>query len=453
MASSAPRQGLAFAYVTTLFFIWGAVTSVNDILIPAVKSIFTLSDTEAFLTQFAFFMAYGIVSLPAAAFVARRGAANAIVTALAIMVLGCLIVPVATTFRAYPLVLLALFVIAAGITLLQVSANPLSAVLGPPQGAHFRLVLSQAFNSLGTVVGPYLAARTLLSGGLFEGGAPTEAKVAESLGKIDIAYAFVAMVIVALALFIWTARHRLTAAAPRAEVASHISEAFRSKWAVLGALAIFTYVGAEVSIGSALVNFLEQPNVLGMSAEAAGKCVSVYWLCAMIGRFAGSALLRVVRADRLLVTCAGVAVILCLSILSPAVGTILSPVLSLIAAVLAPLVRWWAQEPIASSGIGPVIGLTAISIGLFNSIMFPVIFTLTIQRSTAAASATSGLLCMAIVGGALVPLLFAQVADASGSRFVAFIVPMLCYAFVAAFALVAGRARIVSDDAAPIGAH
>jgi MFS transporter, FHS family, L-fucose permease len=453
VAASAPRKGMAFAYVTTLFFIWGAITSVNDILLPAVKSIFTLSDTEAFLTQFAFFLAYGIVSLPAAAFAARRGAAGSIVTALGIMVVGCLIVPLATAMRAYPLVLVALFVIASGITLLQVAANPLSAVLGPPESAHFRLVLSQAFNSLGTVIGPYLAARTLLSGGLFDGGQPTQEKIAASLAKIDIAYAFIAVVIVALALFIWAARKRITAAAPPAELGGRISEAFRSPWAVLGACAIFVYVGAEVSIGSALVNFLEQPNVFAISAEAAGKCVSVYWLCAMIGRFAGSALLRVVRADRLLAICSALAAILCLSILSPAVGAALSPLLQLIATILAPLVRWWSQEPITAGSAGAVIGLTAISIGLFNSIMFPVIFTLTIQRSTASSSATSGLLCMAIVGGALVPLLFAQVADVSASRFVAFVVPMLCYLLVTAFSIGAGRARIVAGDVTPVGSH
>ena len=214
MATSAPRQGLAFVYVTTLFFIWGAVTSVNDVLIPTVKEIFTLTDTQSFLTQFAFFMAYGIVSLPAAAIVSRLGSARSIIVALAVMVIGCLLMPLATHLRTYTIVLIALFVIASGITLLQVAANPLSAVLGPPARSHFRLVLSQAFNSLGTVVGPYLAAHTLLQGGLFGGGEPTEAKIAESLGRIDIAYYFIAAVIVLLAAFLFSVRHRITSAAP-----------------------------------------------------------------------------------------------------------------------------------------------------------------------------------------------------------------------------------------------
>ena len=194
------RTKAAFSYVTMLFFIWGAVTSINDVLLPAVKSIFQLTTTEAFLTQFAFFMAYGVVSLPGAAVVARYGAARSIVIALGIMVVGCLMMPLATSLRTYSIVLAALFVIASGITLLQVAANPLSAVLGAPERSHFRLVLSQAFNSLGTVVAPILAAETLLQGGLFDGtGVASEAKIAASLGRIDIAYVFIAVVIVALA--------------------------------------------------------------------------------------------------------------------------------------------------------------------------------------------------------------------------------------------------------------
>ena len=417
------RQGArtAFAYVTALFFIWGAVTSVNDVLIPAVKSIFALSDTESFLTQFAFFMAYGVVSLPAAAIVGRMDPARAITVALGVMVVGCLLMPVATAVRAYPIVLVALFVIASGITLLQVAANPLSAVLGAPERSHFRLVLSQAFNSLGTVVGPFLAAHTLLQGGLFDGGAPTEAKIAESLGRIDIAYFFVAAVIVLLAIFIHRARARIIAAAPPVEVGASVTAAFHSRWALLGAAAIFLYVGAEVSIGSTLVNFLEQPDVLAVTAVRAGSLVSLYWLGAMVGRFVGSALLTRVPASTLLTAVAAVAAVLCL---------------------------------VVSQSSGPSAGWLAIGIGLFNAIMFPVIFTLTIERSTAPAPATSGLLCMAIVGGALVPLVFAQVADATGSRFTGFLVPMACYLLITAFALAAGRVRARIDQVGrPSAAH
>lgn len=420
MASSAPRQGLAFVYVTTLFFIWGAVTSVNDILLPAVKEIFTLTDTQGFLTQFAFFMAYFVVSLPAAAVDQKLGSARSIILALGIMVFGCLLMPVATHVRSYSVVLVALFVIASGITLLQVAANPLSAVLGPPEKSHFRLVLSQAFNSLGTVVGPYLAAHTLLQGGLFDGGAPTEAKIVESLGRIDVAYYFVAAVIVLLAIFLFTARDRITSAAPNLEGnGGGVGQALGSKWALLGAGAIFLYVGAEVSIGSTMVNFLEQPNILAIVAADAGKLVSLYWLGAMIGRFVGSGLLTVVPAGRLLMLVAGVAALLCLTV---------------------------------SQIQGHPAAVIAISIGLFNSIMFPVIFTLTLERSTAPAPATSGLLCMAIVGGALMPLVFAKVADLS-TRSTAFLVPMTCYVLITLFALAAGRARIVQEADPAVSSH
>lgn len=421
MASSAPRQGLAFVYVTTLFFIWGAVTSVNDVLIPAVKEIFTLTDTQGFLTQFAFFMAYFIVSLPAAAVDQKLGSARSIILALGIMVVGCLLMPVATHVRSYSIVLVALFVIASGITLLQVAANPLSAVLGPPEKSHFRLVLSQAFNSLGTVVGPYLAAHTLLQGGLFDGGAPTEAKIVESLGRIDVAYYFIAAVIVLLAIFLFSVRDRITSAAPNLEGGGGgIGQALGAKWALLGAAAIFLYVGAEVSIGSTMVNFLEQPNILGIAAAEAGKLVSLYWLGAMIGRFIGSGLLTRIPAGLLLTIVAGAAAILCL---------------------------------IVSQISGHPAAMLAISIGLFNSIMFPVIFTLTLERSTAPAPATSGLLCMAIVGGALMPLVFAKVADMTASRSTAFLVPMACYVLITLFALAAGRARIVQEADPAVSSH
>ncbi|HWW12436.1 MAG TPA: glucose/galactose MFS transporter, partial [Brevundimonas sp.] len=168
--TSAKGLGTAFAYVTTLFFAWGFATSLIDPLIAAVKGVFELNFTEALLTQFAWFTAYGIVSLPAAAVLAKLGYAKSIVGALAVMVLGALIVPLSTVFDFYPGVLVALFVIAAGVTLLQVAANPLAASLGPAKSSHFRLVLSQAFNSLGTVVGPLLGATVMLSGGIFAVG-------------------------------------------------------------------------------------------------------------------------------------------------------------------------------------------------------------------------------------------------------------------------------------------
>ncbi|MBO9581384.1 MAG: sugar MFS transporter [Sphingobium sp.] len=398
----------AFAYITVLFFIWGAVTSVNDVLIPAVKQIFSLTDTESFLTQFAFFMAYGIMSLPAAALLGRLGSSKSIVLALVVMVVGCLLMPMATEVRTYAIALIALFVIASGITLLQVAANPLSAALGPPERSHFRLVLSQTFNSLGTVLGPYLAAHTLLQGGLFEAGPVTEAKIAYSLSRIDLAYGFIAAVIVVLAILIWRKRALIEGASPKIERQGSIVQALSDRWALFGALAIFLYVGAEVSIGSAMVNFLEQDNVMAISAVAAGSLVSFYWGGAMVGRICGTFLLLRFPAGTLLGAFAMGAALLCLAV---------------------------------SSLSGPAAGYAAISVGLFNSIMFPVIFSLTIERSSAPSSATSGLLCVAIVGGALVPLAFAHVVDATGSRFDAFFVPLACYLVIAIFGFAAWRAQ------------
>lgn len=396
----------AFAYVTVLFFIWGVVTAVNDVLIPAVKQIFSMTDTESFLTQFAFFMAYGIVSLPAAALLGRLGPSKSIVLALATMVVGCLLMPLATELRTYEVALVALFVIASGITLLQVAANPLSVALGSPERSHFRLVLSQTFNSFGTVVGPYLAAHTLLQGGLFEGGEVTEEKIAYSLSRIDLAYGFIAAVIVVLAVLIWRKRSLIENANVQIEAGGSLTQALSDRWALFGALAIFLYVGAEVSIGSTMVNFLEQSDVMAISAVAAGTMVSFYWGGAMVGRLCGTFLLLRLPAGPLLGVFALSAAMLCLAV----------------------------------SGLtGPAAGYAAISVGLFNSIMFPVIFSLTIERSRASSASTSGLLCVAIVGGALVPLVFARVADMS-SRFEAFFVPLACYLVIAVFGLLAWRA-------------
>jgi MFS transporter, FHS family, L-fucose permease len=406
-------QRVAFASITTLFFAWGFITVSVDPLIAALKAIFSLSYAEVMLTQFAFFMAYGVVSLPAAALIRRIGYTSAIVVALAVMIAGCLIVPLATHFETFAIVLVALFVIAAGITILQVAANPLAAALGPPQRSHFRLTLVQAFNSLGTAIAPFLVSSLLLAGGIFAvtGVAPaTAAQRAESLRNIDLAFVIIAVLIAVLAAFIWSVRGRLKAAAPQlsgSEDAS-IGAALRSPWALLGAAGIFLYVGAEVSIGSLMTNFLHQDDVFAISLERAGKLVSLYWGGAMLGRFLGSALLTRVRAGRLLGLAAACAALLCV------------------------LVRF-------TPGAGA--GVAALAVGLVNSIMFPVIFTLTLERSTASRAATSGLLCMAIVGGAFLPRLSGHIADVASLR-AAYVVPLLAYLGISAFGFAAsGRLR------------
>jgi FHS family L-fucose permease-like MFS transporter len=408
----------AFASITTLFFAWGFITVTVDPLIAAMKSIFQLSYAEVMLTQFAFFMAYGVISLPAAALLRRLGYARSILTALGIMIAGCLWVPCATAIGTFAQVLVALFIIASGITILQVAANPLAAALGPPERSHFRLTLSQAFNSLGTAIAPYLASSVLLAGGIFtvHAGAITAAQRTTSLHHIDLAFLGVAALIALLALFIASVRGKLNlpqSAPQHASVHAHASapatgslrEALRSRWAVLGAAAIFLYVGAEVSIGSAMAIFLHRPDVFDIPLEQAGKWVSLYWGGAMVGRFIGSGLLRRLRAPVLLAGTAAIAAALCLTV---------------------------------SHAPGALAGWAALAVGLFNSIMFPVIFTLTLERSSASNAETSGLLCMAIVGGAVLPVIVGQVADATGLRS-AYLVPMLAYLCICAFGIGAIR--------------
>jgi MFS transporter, FHS family, L-fucose permease len=408
----AAAQRGAFASITTLFFAWGFITASIDPLIAALKAIFSLSYREASLTPFAFFIAYGVVSLPAAAIVRRAGYPASIVLALLIMIAGCLLIPVATHFETFAIVLVALFIIASGITILQVAANPLAAELGPPAGAHFRLTFSQAFNSLGTTIAPFLIASLVLAGGLFAavpGAVATAAQRAESLRHIDTAFFGIAVLIALLAFFIWRVRARLEAASPLLAQGEDdsIGRALRSRWALLGALAIFLYVGAEVSIGSYLTNFLNQPDVFDVPLEKAGRLVSFYWGGAMVGRFIGSALLRRVSAGRLLGVAAACAAILCLIVR------------------LAP---------------GEMAGVAALSVGLMNSIMFPVIFTLTLERSSASESATSGLLCMAITGGAVLPSITAHIADAMSNLRPSYVVPLSAYLCISVFGFAAARA-------------
>jgi FHS family L-fucose permease-like MFS transporter len=436
------QAGAAFAIVTTLFFAWGFITSLVDPLVAAVKGIFTLTNFQAQASASAFFLAYFVMSLPAAALVARLRATSAVLLALITMVAGCLVMLGAANIGSYWLVLLGLFVLASGITVLQVAANPLAAALGRPERSHFRLVLSQTFNSFGTFLGPLLGAHLFLKGVEVKGGAALDPAIrAQALAGIDQAYLWLSGLLALLALFFWLGRGRVAAAAPAPAVGGGITTAFASRWALFGAAAIFLYVGAEVAIGTQMALLLnsdavwgqsEAPfgvplvgwlmgsdGVPGVSLQEAGKAVALYWGGAMIGRAIGSSLLTRVRAHRLLGLFTAIACAMCLYVV--AVG-------------------------------GVSAGFVALSIGLFNSIMFPVIFTLTLERSTAGTEATSGLLCTAIVGGALVPLLVGQLSDANGYT-AALVVPAACYALLCGFALAAGRAAIVQRQGDTVSIH
>jgi len=424
------RRGETAAYiiVTCLFFAWGFITSLIDPLVAAVKGIFSLSDLEAQLSASAFFIAYGVMSFPAAVLLARRKAVPTVLIALAMMVGGCLLMLFAANIAQYPLVLLGLFVLASGITILQVAANPLAAALGKPEGSHFRLTFSQSFNSFGTFIGPYLGSVLFLKGiEVKQGTVITEAARAGSLAGIDRAFFWIAGLIILVAALIWAGRKIISAAAPpppaetaRKGIAATFREAVSSRWALLGGAAIFLYVGAEVAIGTQMALFLNSDNIWGISLQDAGKLVSLYWGGAMVGRLIGSALLTRVSAPRLLAVFTGMASAMCLYVF--AVGGISA-------------------------------GYVALAIGLFNSIMFPVIFTITLERSTASAEATSGFLCFSIIGGAAIPPLVGFVSGHS-SYAAAFIVPALCYAVLCAFALAARGAKVrLGDETAAATIH
>jgi FHS family L-fucose permease-like MFS transporter len=392
---------LAFAAVTTLFFAWGFITSNNDPLIVALRAAFSLNYTEALFTQIVFFIAYGLLSLPAAWLTSRIGPVDMILGSLALMAGGCLLVVVSTNFIAFAPILAALFVLAAGFTALQVAANPLAADLGAPQRSHFRLNFAQAFNSLGVVVGVHFGSLVMLGDPVLDVGDRDAL-----LGAVDHAFLIMASLLIALLIFFVSVRGFLirTAAHRSPPKPDRMFAAMRSRWAVFGATAIGLYVGAEVSIGSIMINFLNRPNVLDLSfEEAGGHLANFYWGGALCGRIVGTLLLTRVRASWLLAACAISAVLLC--------GVVLTM-------------------------DGRVAGYSALAVGVFNSIMFPTIFSLTLERSGVSQSSTSGLLCLAIFGGALLPIAVGTIADTYGLGN-SFIVPLGAYAFIALFAIAA----------------
>ena len=405
------------ALVISLFFIWGGATSLNDILIPKLKGLFQLSYTQAMLIQFAFFTAYAVISLPAGALVARLGYGGGLVVGLVTMAVGCaLFVPAAST-ATYGLFLGALFVLAGGITILQVAANPLIDRLGSPRTAASRLTFAQAFNSLGTTIMPYLGARLIL-GSISRtdpsrlSGAALDAFRAQEAAVIGQAYLGIAVVLVLIALVFWLQRRLLGAAQAAAGVSGALALLARPRLG-FGVLAIFLYVGAEVTIGSFLVNYLMQPRVLGLDQQSAGELIPFYWGGAMVGRFFGAGLLRMASPGKVL-ACAAVG----------AGGLALASALS----------------------GGQVAAGALLAVGLMNSIMFPTIFSLALEGLGERTPQGSGLLCMAIVGGALVPELSGKVADLT-SLSVALAVPALCYAVIALYGWLSRRpgAALVQD--------
>ena len=443
--------GLALMFITALFFIWAFVTNLIDPLVKSMKIIYTLSDFETQLNQFAFFIAYGVMSIPAAWYLSRRGYANSIILGLVGVVAGCLVAWSTSLSHSFVTVLIGLFVAASGITLLQVAANPLIASMGDQKSSHFRLNFSQAFNSLGAYVGGIFGATYLLKGDLFAKDAVlTDALKTEGLSFVTEVYFLIAVALAAFILAVYLVHKTISAHAPA--IPDHVESplsALRSRWANLGAVAIFLYVGAEVCVISGMIFFLEQPQILDIPSQIAGYIAPIFMLLAMIGRFGGSVLLRRIAATTMLGLVAAAASILCLVVMATyaTAATPLGGTVTLPGSFVAPLT------------LGFVPALAAIFLGLFNSIMFPTIFTLTLERSSAPASATSGLMCMAICGGGFISILYGAVIDSLagsfpvGARSLAFVVPLGCYLYVLWFARAARYAPTHAIDEGVSAGH
>ncbi|RBP49745.1 sugar MFS transporter [Arenicella xantha] len=372
--------------LATLFFMWGFLTSLNDILIPYFKKLFELNYTQALLIQFCFFAAYGVCSIPSGTLVKRIGYQRGAVIGLTIAAVGCFLFVPAANQLSYNLFLGALFVLAAGITLLQVSANPYVAQLGPAATAPRRLTLTQAFNSLGAFLGPKTGAVLLL------GAAATQLEMSAEAVKMPYVQLGVALLVMAVVFFFI----KLPKLNDDAESGSYV-DSLKYRHLVLGVIAIFVYVGAEVSIGSLIINFMADPLIAGMPEAEAASFVSYYWGLALIGRFVGVALMFVISGNRMLLINALCAVAL------------------LVVAI-------------TTEGQSAYIALVAV--GFFNSLMFPTIFSLAIAKLGPLASRGSGLLCTAIIGGALIPLAQGIVADTSGLQ-ISFVIPAVCYLYIA----------------------
>src|ERR1039457_5495963 len=405
---SSSSYGAPLAVVTTLFFMWGFLTCLNDILVPHLKPIFDLNYTQIMLIQFAFFGAYFVFSIPSAKIIDWIGYQRSMVVGLLTMGVGAFLFVPAASAPSYPLFLIALIVLAAGITCLQVAANPYVTVLGKSETASSRLNLTQAFNSLGTFLAPFFGGLLILSAAPktmtdIRAMAPDvlQAYRLHEAATVKTPYVGLGIALVLLAAAIGSFR------LPTIEHAQHkVGEKVNdSIWKhpnlIFGAIGIFVYVGGEVSIGSFLVNYFTQPEIGNLTEVNAAKFVSLYWGGAMVGRFIGSGLLQKMKTGRLLGICAVCA-----------------------AALVA----------ISMISTGHFAMWSIILVGFFNSIMFPSIFTLGVAELGPLTGDGSGIMIMAIVGGALIPLAQGAIADRIGIHH-AFFLPVICYLYILFFAL------------------
>ncbi len=443
-------------FVMGLFFIFGGITSLNDVLIPKLRELFTLSYTEAMLIQFCFFAAYLLIGIPGAKLVKKIGYMRGAVAGLCTMIVGCLLFIPASQTATYAIFLGALFILASGVVIVQVVANPLISLLGPPSTTHSRLTFAQAFNSLGTTVFPIVGAAVIL-GSLANvsadqlSGAELQAYRAAESEAIWQGYLGVAALIALVAVAVWMFRNRLPHDAKTMGDGELVSNGrylvglvlvALGGWLALqvsgwlgvlvillapalwlydndllkrarftyGAFCIFLYVGAEVSIGSIIINYLSTERVLGEPESVIGWMIGLYWGGAMVGRFVGSLALRMFSPGKILAF--------------NATGSILLIIISALTS-------------------GELAAYTLLAVGLMNSIMFPTIFSLACEKLGPQAADGSGIINVAIFGGAVVPLLYGVVADATGGNLaLAMVIPVTCYAIIAGFGIFARRPAV-----------
>lgn len=392
-ASLPEAQGrVALVSLTSLFFIWGFITAMNDILIPHLKGVFDLTYFQAMLVQFCFFGAYFIVSIPAGYIVSKLGYKGGIALGLVSAAAGCVLFVPSAKLELYWMFLLGLFVLASGITILQVAANPLVTLIGKPETASSRLNMTQAFNSLGTTLAPVI-------GGILIFGSMESESDSHSVETVILPYLTLAAILMLLALLskFVALPQQSSSESQSADIKSERKSLADYKHLVLGAVGIFVYVGAEVSVGSFLISFLGEEHIAGMSEAQAAQYVTYFWGGAMVGRFAGAFLMQIVKANRLL-----------------AINSVAAMIL-LACAIL---------------GSGQFAMWALLLTGLCNSIMFPTIFSLGIAKLGGDTSRGSGLLCLAIVGGAIIPVFQGLLADANSVQS-SFILPLICYLFIA----------------------
>ena len=413
----------SFILLTLLFFLWGFITVLVDSLIPRLRELFTLSYFQAGMVQFAFFGAYFILSIPASYILSKIGYKKGIIFGLLTMALGCLLFYPAASYRIFGIFMLAYFILAGGMTILQVAANPFVAVLGSEDGASSRLNLSQAFNSLGTAIAPAVGALFILSDKIktteeIEGlvGTAKDTYLASEASAVQTPFLGLALFIIFIAgIFLFAKLPKMISE----ENTGTYSEAFKNKNLMLGVLGIFFYVGAEVAIGSYLVNYFLDMNLVDVIKENSlmksiaegilnsgitekdskaivGVFVTFYWSGAMIGRFAGAYLTKIMKPGKVLGIFATIAI--CLIFVSISTTGLLS--------------MW-----------------SILAVGLFNSIMFPTIFTLAIEGIGDLKPKASGLLCMAIVGGAIVPPFYGLLTDNVGFKS-ALLFIVICYGYI-----------------------